>query len=301
MTDVSEHLKSAAKILHGSGITEPRREARSLLAFALQKNKTFLLAHPEYNLSNEEEKRFLKFLKRRANREPLQYIRGTQEFYRLDFSVTKDVLIPRPETELIVEMAIEILREKENPTFCEVGIGTGCIAVSILQHIKTARAAGFDVSRKALKIAEKNAETHKVLNRLSLKVSDVFGILRDEKNDENGKIRNNKKNEKDEKFDLIVANPPYIAGADVENLQREVRDFEPLEALTDGKDGFSIIEKIIIESPLYLKKNGFLLLEIGFNQAEKVRSMFSAKIWRTIEILPDLQGIPRTVKAQIEN
>ncbi len=279
MSSIAEKLRHASEILLSGGIIEPRREANSLLALALQKDKTFLVAHPEYELSCEEEKRFQNFLQRRASREPFQYIAGKQEFYGIDFAITRDVLIPRPETELIVESAIEILRAKRNSNFCEVGIGSGCIAVSILHQIKTARAIGLDVSPKALEIAARNSATHEVSNRLELKVSDVFEIL------------------KDEKFDLIVSNPPYIPRGDIQNLQVEVRDFEPIIALTDGKEGLSIIEKIVVESPQFLNKDGCLLLEIGFGQADNVREMFAPEIWRVVDILPDLQGILRTVKA----
>jgi release factor glutamine methyltransferase len=280
LPNIFEHLNNAAKILQSSGIEQPRREAASLLAFALKKDKTFLISHPEYKLSNVEEKRFRRFLKRRALREPFQYITGKQEFYGLDFLVTPDVLIPRPETELIVENAVEILRGKEHARFCEVGVGSGCISVSILHEIKSASAIGFDISGKALKIAKKNAVVHRVLERLELKISDVFEKLRDEK------------------FDLIVSNPPYVSSEDIKNLQAEVRDFEPLMALTDDGDGVSIIERIITGAPTFLNNNGFLLLEIGIAQASRVSAMFSPQIWKDIDIFPDLQGIARMVKAQ---
>ncbi|MEJ7862270.1 MAG: peptide chain release factor N(5)-glutamine methyltransferase [Pyrinomonadaceae bacterium] len=281
MPSVFEHLNNAAKTLLSSGIEQPRREAASLLGFALEKDKTFLIAHPEYELSEFEVKRFQSFLERRAAREPFQYITGKQEFYGLDFLVSPDVLIPRPETELIVETATEILRDRKGAQFCEVGVGSGCISISILHEIKSASAEGFDISHKALRIAEKNAETHCVLARLKLKISNVFEVL------------------SDEKFDLIVSNPPYISIEKTKILQPEVRDFEPLQALTDGADGFAIIEKIVTGAPTFLKDGGFLLLEIGFGQASRVSQMFSPGIWTYIEILPDLQGIPRMMKAQI--
>ncbi len=279
MPNISETLKIAAEVLRQSGIAEPRREANSLLAFTLQKDRTFLIAYSEYELSGEEEKRFREFLQRRAKREPFQHITGKQEFYGLDFEVTKDVLIPRPETELIVENAVKIL--PENAKFCEVGIGSGCISVSILHEIKTASAIGLDVSEKALQIAGKNAETHNVFDRLELKISDVFNILQTEK------------------FNLIVSNPPYISSKDIKSLQAEVRDFEPLSALTDGADGLSIIKKIVDDAPQFLKPRGFLLMEIGFGQAHEVKQMFSSNIWQSVEVLPDLQNIPRIVKANL--
>lgn len=278
--NIFEILKTATAILHESGIAEPRREANSLLAFALQKDRTFLIAHSEYELSSEEEINFQTLLQRRSSRQPFQYITGKQEFYGLDFIVSPDVLIPRSETELMVEAAIEILRVTENPRFCEIGVGSGCISVSILFESRTAMAIASDISERALQTALKNAENHQVSERLELKISDVFDNLNNEK------------------FDLIVSNPPYISGADFIGLQTEVREFEPQIALTDGKDGLSIIEKIIAHAPEFLKPNGFLLLEIGFNQSEKVRKMFSGNVWQTPEFLPDLQNIPRVVKVR---
>jgi len=283
MPNIAETLKNATEILQSSGIAEPRREANSLLAFALRKDKTFLIAHPEYELTADEKTDFQSFLERRAKREPFQYITGKQEFYGLDFIVTPDVLIPRPETEMIVENALEILKLRKGARFCEIGAGSGCISVSILHNVRTASAIGLDVSEKALEIAKKNAEKHRVSERLDLKISDVFSGLTDEK------------------FDLIVSNPPYIPRRDIENLQAEVRDFEPLNALTDGGAGLSIIEKIITGAPKFLKPRGFLLMEIGFGQAEDVKQMFDAKIRQAVEILPDLQRIGRMVKAQFDN
>lgn len=279
--NISETLKKASEILTQNGIAEPRREADSLLAFALGKNKTFLIAHSEYELSESESENFQRILERRANREPLQYIRGTQEFFGIDFIVTPDVLIPRPETELLVEAAIEILQAKENPRFCEIGTGSGCISVSILHEVKNATATGADISEKALKITELNAEKNSVFERLQLIKSDVF------------------ENVEDEKFDLIVSNPPYISSSDFENLQKEVRDFEPQTALTDNKNGLSIIEKIISDAPEFLKSDCFLLMEIGFDQSDEVEKMFDLQIWQSVEFLRDLQAIQRTVKAKI--
>lgn len=282
MPTIAETLKNAAEILSENGITEPRKEANSLLAFALQKDKIFLIAHSEFELNDREIKTFQEFLKRRASREPFQYITGKQEFYGLDFIVSPDVLIPRHETELIVENALEILKNIENPRFCEVGTGSGCISVSILHENENALAKGLEISEKALAITRQNAEKHGVLMRLETKLSDVFEVLTNEK------------------FNLIVSNPPYVPGEDVESLQREVRDFEPEVALTDGKNGLSIIKEIITDAPKFLLPEGFLLMEIGFNQFNKVREMFSDKIWKTVDFFPDLQGIPRMLKAEIK-
>ncbi len=279
MRSIFEILKASTNILQQSGITAPRREANSLLAFCLQKNKTFLIAHPEYELTETENNHFQNLLARRANREPFQHITGKQEFYGLDFEVNSDVLIPRPETEMIVENAIEILQNLDNPRFCEVGTGSGCISVSILHNVSNATAIGLDISENALAISKKNAATHNVLNRLELRISNIFDALNVEQ------------------FELIVSNPPYISIEDFADLQIEVRDFEPSFALTDNYNGFSIIDKIITTSPNFLHLNGFLLMEIGFGQAENVRKMFDNEIWQSVEIQPDLQGIPRMVRA----
>jgi release factor glutamine methyltransferase len=276
---INEKLNEAARILQSSDIVEARREAKLLLAFALGKDQTFLIAHDDYILSEIEEKRFDEFIRRRTHREPLQHITNNQEFFGLDFYVDKNVLIPRPETEMIVENALEILRENER--FCEVGVGSGCISVSILHELKNVSAVGLDLSEDALKVAERNAKTHNVLERFTLKQSDIFSSL------------------SNEKFDLICSNPPYISVDEIPHLQAEVQHFEPLNALTDGDNGFTIIETIIKNSPQFLKPSGVLLIEIGFGQAEKISEFVSNDIWQKFEILADLQGIPRMIRLQL--
>jgi release factor glutamine methyltransferase len=279
MQHISDKLKASTQILQASEITEARRDAKLLLAFALGKDQTFLIAHDDYVLSETEENRFDEFIRRRVRREPLQHITNNQEFFGLDFYVDKNVLIPRPETEMIVENALEIL--PENAIFCEVGVGSGCISVSILHELKTVSATGLDISENALKIAKRNAETHQVSGRFTLKQSDVFSSL------------------DNEKFDLICSNPPYISVDEIPNLQAEVGQFEPLNALTDGDNGLTIIRNIIENSPKFLKPNGFLLIEIGFGQAEHIGEVVSSEIWRSFEILPDLQGILRMIRLQL--
>ena len=282
MPSISEIIQETSETLKQSGISQPLSEAKSLLCLAIEKDRAFLIAHSEYELTNAEIETFRKFVRRRKNREPFQYISGKQEFWGLDFIVSPDVLIPRPETELIVENALEVLQELEKPKFCEVGIGSGCIAVSTLHSLEKVNAIGLDISEDAIKTAKKNAEQNDVLDRLELRISDVFDSL-----------------EVDESFNLIVSNPPYIPSEDMLTLQSEVRDFDPHIALTDGKDGLSIIEEIIDVSPKHLEPNGFLLMEIGIHQSDKVRKMFDLEIWQNLSFVDDLQGIPRMVKAQI--
>lgn len=281
MPDIAQTLQEAGAVLKASGIDDPPRQAASLLALALEKDRTFLIAYPEYELTPEEESRFEGYLERRGKREPLQYIRGTQEFYGLEFEVSPGVLIPRPETEMLVEKAIEILKELGKGAFCEIGVGSGCIFASILHNVPTASAIGLDISAEALRVAGSNAKKHKVAARSVLKISDVFEGLGAEK------------------FDLIVSNPPYIPKAEFDALQPEVRRFEPASALTDGGTGLSVIERIVGESPKFLKPRGFLLMEIGFGQADAVAEMFDKNVWHEVELVPDLQSIPRVVKARL--
>lgn len=279
MPTIEEALQYARSELARNGITEPIRDAALLLALAIQRDKSFLIAHPEYLLTNGEAGRFETCVSRRSAHEPFQYISGKQEFFRLDFEVTPDVLIPRPETEMVVEAAIECLAEIEDPSFCEVGIGSGCIAISVLYEVPRATAVGLDISPPALRIAGRNAQRHGVADRLRLFESDVYSAL------------------EGERFELIAANPPYVPIDEFTGLQAEVRDFEPRIALTDETNGLSVIETIIRGAPPFLKSGGVLLLEIGFSQARAVRQMFTSEIWTNIDLMPDLQGIPRLVRA----
>jgi len=281
MSSISESLAKAAAILAANGIAEPRREAASLVMLATGKEKIFLFAHSDYELTELETSKFESLLDRRAAREPLQYISGVQEFYGLEFEVTPDVLIPRPETELLVEHAIELLKPRASQRFCEIGVGSGCISISILHHLPGATAIGMDVSTSAITVARRNSEKLGIGDRLQIIESDLF------------------ENSGEDRFDMIVSNPPYVPSADLEGLQPEVRDFEPHIALSDGHDGLSIISRIVEQSPRSLVSGGFLLMEIGINQSPLVVEMFESGIWRVPELFPDLQGIPRLVCSEL--
>ena len=277
--NISQAKSWAANILNDAGIPEFRRETASLLAFVLQKETALLIAHLEYELTGSEAAAFEKVVKRRASREPFQYITGRQEFYGLEFDVSPSVLIPRPETEILVEAAIGILSEMESPWLFEIGLGSGCISVSILHAVAGASAVGVDISGAALAVAAKNAGKHNVAGRLTLRVADVY----------DGSCG---------KFDMIVSNPPYIPDRHLKSLQDEVGQFEPHEALFGGTDGLSVIRRIVAGSAQFLKPKGYLLVEIGFDQAESVKEMFDPCLWKNVEFLPDLQGIPRIAKAR---
>lgn len=278
--NIASALKKAAEKLVAAGIADPSREASSLLAFVLQQNSAFLIAHSDDQLAANQKMIFDACVKRRTAREPLQHITGRQEFWGLEFEVNSDVLIPRPETEILVEAAIGILREAENPSVCEVGVGSGCISVSILHSVKDVTAVATDTSAAALSIAAKNAARHAVDDRLELRLADLFGDIGD-------------------RFDLIVSNPPYIPYGQIAELQPEVRDFEPRSALVGGEDGLDCLRQIAAGSRQFLRVGGVLLMEIGFDQAAAVATLFDSDFWINVEFLSDLQGIDRVVKATL--
>ena len=260
-----------------AGITEPRRDAALLLGEVLNRDRSFMIAHPEHSVAADQLQKFREFIARRASGEPLQYITGHQEFFKLDFAVTPDVLIPRPETELIVEVALEILRPDQAARLLDIGTGSGCLAISILKELPNPRAVATDISASALKVARRNAERHGVTDRLRLIDSDLYSAMAS-----------------DDVFDLLVSNPPYVPEADLKSLQPEVQ-YEPAVALAGGVDGLAIIRRILRDAPRFLCAGGHLIFEIGFGQSESVGALVGARDWQMIEIRRDLQGIPRTV------
>ena len=277
---IGEALRGAAQALDHAGVAEARREASSLLSHVIGRDRTFLISHAEDQLAEAELRKFADAIARRARGEPAQYITGVQDFYGRSFRVTPDVLIPRPETELLVEGALQVMNA--NASVCDIGTGSGCIAVTLLCERADARAIAVDISEAALEVARQNARDHAVENRIELLVSDCFASL-----DANTR-----------RFDLIVSNPPYVSANALPGLQREVRDYEPLVALSPGADGLSVIRRLLVEAPAFLKTNGYLLLEIGFDQGEAVQELVKNKVWTLTQMLPDLQGIPRIVVLQ---
>ncbi len=279
--NIAAALTTATEKLHAAGIAEPRREASSLLEFVLRQNSAYLIAHSDDQLAANQKMILDACVRRRADREPQQYITGRCEFWRLEFELTPDVLIPRPETEILVEAAIEVLQSSDNPRFCEIGVGSGCIAVSILQSLQNATAVASDVSAAALQIAARNAVKHGIDERLNLRQADLFEGI-------------------DERFDLIVSNPPYVPDDDIDGLQPEVRDFEPRSALAGGADGLDIVRLVVEDSSQVLCPGGVLLVEIGHDQAKRVAKFFGKDVWQEVEFLRDLQNIDRVVRASLK-
>ena len=285
---IAEAINQSADALREAGLPDARREAASLVAHAAGRDRAYLFAHGDDALDADAASRLRSYVARRAAGEPLQYIRGRQEFYGLHFEVNTDVLIPRPETELLVETALELLRATPRPFVCDVGTGSGCVAVAILHERADARGVGLDISARALAVAARNAARNSIAERLTLLESDCFGAL-----DRDETLRA-------ARFDAVVSNPPYVAERDMETLQREVREHEPRQALTPGGDGLSVIRRLLTDAPRRLKPGGHLVFEIGYGQGEEVERLTDARVWTPLGIRRDLQRIPRTVVLKLK-
>jgi release factor glutamine methyltransferase len=293
-TSIAEAVLQGAHSLRKAGVPEARREAGSLLAHVIGRDRTFLISHAEDPIGSEQLAEFQCAIEGRAGGKPLQYITGYQEFFGLDFEVTTDVLIPRPETELLVETALQLVSKRGGaPTICDVGTGSGCVAISILVELQRlrrsadARVVAVDISEGALAVAKRNAARHSVSDYVSFALSDCFAF-------DHGYEGKHVDSDR-ELFDLIVSNPPYVAIGAISGLQREVRDFEPRMALEAGVEGLSIIKRLLAEAGAFLRPGGHLVFEIGFDQHEAVGQLIDRSIWKLLGIYPDLQGIPRIV------
>jgi release factor glutamine methyltransferase len=252
----------------------PRRDAEVLLAHVLRCDQAALLTHPERLLSATESDQLENFLNRRLASEPMQYITGSQEFFSLLFEVTPAVLIPRPETEHLVEAALEHIGG-EAVRILDVGTGSGAIAVSLAHARPQSHLTAVDLSPAALEVARRNAQRHGVLDRVTFLQSNLLATV------------------DGADFDVVVSNPPYIAEGEV--LEPQVSNFEPHPALYAGPTGLEVYERLIPEARKVLKPGGWLLLEIGFGQQPAVEALLRG--WRSVSVVHDLQGIPRVVQA----
>ena len=297
---VGDGLIWAGASLEEAELEEPVREAEYLLAALLDYTKGDLYLNRTRRMSGAESRAFRSAVERRSSGEPPQYIIGEQEFRGLAFKVNSDVLIPRPETELLVEELIETLREREEswpsgepvypleepPLVIDLCTGSGCIAVTAAHEIPQVKCLATDLSPLALEVAKDNATRHGVEERVTFMEGDLFAPIA--QSDMKGRV------------DIIVSNPPYVPKGDIATLQPEVSRFEPRTALDGGEDGLDFIRRIVAGAPLYLAGGGTLLMEIGYGQAEDVRAVFeeSDSSW-TVEVKRDYAGIERIVKARI--
>ena len=281
---IAEAITRTAARLAEHQVPDARRDAEVLLGHALGRDRAWLVAHYPDALEEKAARVYEALAIRRAAREPLQYITGVQEFWGLPFAVTPDVLIPRPETELVVETALEALRNIEAPIIVDLCTGSGCIAVSLARVLPQARLFALDRSEAALFVARENARRNDTAARIRFLAGDLLEPLAEL--DLTGRV------------DLITANPPYIRSDELESLQREVRDFEPGIALIAGPRGTEIAERIITGAPASLRSGGTLVMELGMGQAEELKGVAARTgLYDRIEVHKDLAGIERVMRA----
>ena len=293
--DVRAALKEGIARLRAAGVPSDTLAAELLLMHALGRDRTWLYTNPEHPLAAGESEKFFALVARRAVGEPTQYLTGKQEFWSLEFEVTPAVLIPRPETEHVVEVALERLGERgikinmktgdPSPTLriADVGTGSGCLAVALAHELPHSEIVATDISAPALEVARRNAARHHVSDRMRFVQANLLENVSAEPC----------------LFDLIVSNPPYIAREEAASLPAEVREHEPHSALFGGPTGVEIYEELIKQAGTQLYPRGILVLELGYNSADAVHKMLHGdRRWANISITNDLAGIPRIIAAE---
>ena len=274
---VQTALLQGAKLLEEGAIAAPRLTAEVLLSHALQRDRSYLYAHPEEQLTEIAWIHYGRYLHERLKGKPTQFITGRQEFYGREYQVTRHVLIPRPETEHLVQASIARIRPGD--VVLDAGTGSGAIAATLALETK-ARVLAGDISTEALCVAVANAR------RLSASVHFFAGDLLDAVADHS--------------INVLVSNPPYVPLADQSGLQREVRDYEPHIALFAGESGLEIYQRLIADAPRALHPGGWLLVELGYNSLEPVRAMLDSR-WTDIAVEHDLAGLPRVLAARLQS
>jgi len=279
---ITEAFKKGTKILNNAGNNAPANDAGVLLCFILCCERSYLYSHGANEMSDRSTGDYFNLIRERADGKPLQYLTGQQEFMSLVFEVGQGVLVPRQETEILVETVIEHCRElKGDISILDVGTGSGCIAISLTHYLPNAYVAALDKMPEALVMAQRNVLRLGVDDRVRLVLSDLFEAMGNEK------------------FDVIVSNPPYIPTSEIESLEDEVKCFEPRWALDGGEDGLIFYRAIIDKAPAFLKKAGLLAFETGINQAAKVAGLMAGR-FENIKILKDLSGIDRVVLGRLK-
>ena len=279
---IKEAINQAVIMLKNENIEAPKNKARMLLEATLKKSKEYLIIYDNKEITPKERDLYVKNVKKHILGEPIQYITGKQEFMKLNFLVTKDVLIPRQDTEILVEEVIKIAKNIENPMILDLCTGSGAIAVSLAKNLENARIFATDISSKALEIAKKNAKLNGVKNNIEFIESNLFKKI------------------KKLKFDIIVSNPPYIETDEIVKLPKDVQN-EPIGALDGGKDGLMFYRSIAKEAPNFLNSQGYLCFEIGYNQKQKVKQILEEeKKYVNIYSKKDLCENDRVVVGQFE-
>ncbi|MFB3813598.1 MAG: peptide chain release factor N(5)-glutamine methyltransferase [Terriglobales bacterium] len=272
-------LESAVRQLDASSVGSPRMNAEVLLMFTLGCDRAYLYAHPERELNTDELARYEAALAERARGVPSQYITGHQEFWGLDLIVTPAVLIPRPETEHLVEATLGLARGLPHPRIVDVGTGSGCVALALAHELPQADLWATDISDAALEVARANAARLQLAERVRFAETNLLSAL-----------------DAATRFDFVVSNPPYVGEGEADKVQREVKKFEPKEAVFAGPEGLDVIARLIPQARAHLEPGGWLLMEIGYTQEAKVRALLED--WTEARTIPDLQGIPRVIAAK---
>lgn len=276
---ISELLSKVTKSLKEGGIENSRFEAGYLIGYVLNMPQAELVLNADISVSADDEEKISALVKRRISGEPFQYILGTQEFMGLEFAVTGDVLIPRQDTETLVEFILENTDDRPLSVL-DIGTGTGCIPISLAHFKARFNCLGIDINKNAVKLAQKNAEALNVSDRVKFEICDILNDF------------------PKRKFDVVVSNPPYIKSSVLPLLQAEVRDFEPHQALDGGADGLMFYRRICDISPDILKIGGLLAFEIGFDQADEVVTLMK-KSFENIKVTKDLSQNNRVVSGYL--
>jgi len=310
--DVRAALKEGMAQLRAAQVPSHTLATELLLMHALGRDRAWMYSHPEESIDPTAAERFVALIARRAAGEPVQYLTGKQEFWGLEFEVTPDVLIPRPETEHIMEVALARLGERgikihmdtgaprESLRVADVGTGSGCLAVALAWELPHAEVFATDISAPALEVARRNAARHDVADRIHFLQCDLLTAI-ENTNPSRGGARHavTASTQNEQLFDLIVSNPPYIARSEAAQLQREVRDHEPHAALFGGPTGVEMYQRLIDQARDLLRGRGIFVLELGHDSADHVRGIFKAQpAWTNVAITMDLAGIPRVLAAE---
>jgi len=266
--NIEKVLNIGASILRENQIINPQLDSEILLSESIKKDKKHIILNPKEILKSEYLNNFNNLIERRVRGEPIAYLINKKDFWKNEFYVDKNVLIPRPDTELIIDQVLKIYPNNSQLQVLDIGTGSGCILLSILKERANFYGTGIDISKKSINVSKYNAKMLKLINRVKFYNSDV----------DNFKIG---------KYDLIVSNPPYIELSSIKYLEKNVANFEPKLALNGGSDGFSKIRKVISKSAILIKKNGKLILEIGFNQKNKVKEILKKKGFYINKVLKD--------------
>ena len=273
-----EIIKIGSNLLKKKRIPSHILDSEILLSKTLNKSREEILVNLDKNINEKKILLFKEYLKRRSKNEPIAYILGEKEFWSKKFKVSKDTLIPRPETELLVDKLLKIYRGKKI-SILDIGTGSGCIIISLISELNKSVGTGIDTSKKAIMIAKNNATKYNLSNRIKFLNKSFQNLV-------------------DKRYDLIVSNPPYIEHKDIKNLSDDIKKFEPRMALDGGNDGLDLIKKVIYKSKYILKVNGLLALEIGNEQIKKVSNILIDNKFRINEVIKDYKDNVRCVLAQ---